>query len=216
MDESISESKRSSNGFALRLPALSGRRDRSLERRAQRVVEAVADDSCGSDGLPDPQAVTETLRRSLELVDPEYKRARQAYAVVGSLRRGLARQGKDKVSSGVKRALVDIVVSGAASGTYSVASGCALLGVSSRGKLTNPDERRSTADSFLRPRKRLKQGFKISVEKAVREFALCYCKYEEKTYVSVLCANAVWAIYCLYHDKQGRFYSTGNNVHRVC
>lgn len=190
-----------------------GRRGRNIETPAQRLVESVANDSCDAHGVVNQQQVIEILRRSLEMVDPEYQRAKEARALVDCMRHRLACQGKDSISKGVKRALADIVMSGAGAGTYTVATGCAMIGVSRKGKQERREERRCTSDSFARPRKKNKLALGVNVAQAVREFALCYCKYEEKTYVSVLSAYAVWELYCVYHDKQGRFFFMGTSAY---
>lgn len=186
-----------------------GRRNRKVEKRATKLVEYISARCLDPDGVVDHEEVVDTLRRSLELVDPEYKKAMQAAQLVGAMRRGLARQGHDKLSRGVKRAVTDLALSGCSSATYSVGSACAMIGVSHRGKRGREEEKRSTAESFSKPRKKHRQAFDASVKAAVREFALCYCKFEEKTYVSVLSIHAVWLIYCKFHDREGNFFPMG-------
>lgn len=183
---------------------------RSVRRRARRIVDGLFSELRPTHGDQTHTEVVSTLRKSLNIVDPDYARAQQALQVVDALRRGLARQGTDQTSRGVSRAIADLVSDGTGSGTYSATAASELLGISVARKRVGDRLAASTADSFGRQRKRHKQAFSIEVKKAVAEFAFAYCKYEEKEYVSVLPSVHVWDVYCAHHDRDGDFYAMGN------
>lgn len=185
------------------------RQSRKSTRRATKIVDDLFGDLDPAEGGHLRSEAVCTLRNSLKIVDPDYVRAQQALKIVGAVRTGLARQGKDKTSRGVARALGDLVSDGAASGEYSTAAARALLGVSVRRRKAS-SELACTAGSFDKARKKHKSAFGINVKKAIAEFAFAYCKFEEKKFVSVLPAIQVWELYCTLHDEGGAFYSMGN------
>lgn len=175
---------------------------RALDMEAGRLMDHLT--ACGLG----PTESIEVLRFTLERYDPQYKRAMQSLGLVDAIRTGFARQPKNQDSRGFAKALQDIAFQGSAQRNYSRSAAAEMLGMGRkrRGQSSSGD----ILESLREPRKRRKTAFGMDVVKAVAEFAYCYCKYEEKKYVSTLTADSVWKIYCQYHNRAGDFFPMGN------
>lgn len=182
-----------------------GRRNRRIEREANALFQGLIEK-----GL-DTQEAVDVFRYGLEMFDDGYKSALKAQRLVRAMRNGFAMQGSDKESRGVARAVQDVVFAGAKSWGYSKTEAAAMLGMGrKRMKLTASSScGSSTRESFFAPRQKNKNAFGDHIKRAVAEFAYCYCKFEEKRFVSTLPSVAVWRLYCQYHDSNGGFYPMG-------
>lgn len=195
-------------------------RNRKAERRRRSLVDSLESKCVASNGDIDKEKVIRTLQDSLTTLDPSYKRDRKQAAMLRSLATGLRRQGRDQTSTGVARSVAALVSDGVG-GQYSHKAATLSLGM----KRTAPQASRrsvnhavlggsSTAVVFSKRRKFLNKKFSDPVDVSVREFAYAYCKYEEKTYVSTLSADAVYQLYCKYHDAKGSYFPDG--MYSIC
>mgnify|MGYP007025680738 CR=1 FL=1 len=183
-------------------------RDKQLERGADRLIRDATALWTDRDGVFDVENVKKTLRRALEQIDPDFKDANEAKAICDTLKHGLRGQDNSSVSAGVNRALVDQLAVGVAAGVVSARAVASKLGVA-RKRLRTAVMSASVPDSFKRPRKTRADAFGASVEQAVREWVYSYTKYTEKTFVCLLAKVKLWQTYCMFHDKNGMYYSKG-------
>lgn len=185
-------------------------RSRGDERRRLKLLA----DITPPDASSCPTGVVKLLRDTLVAVDPEYKRALKAAAMMSAVSRGLQHQGADDVSVGVKRAVKALVADGLDEKRYSAGDAASLLRCKAsalRGKRDRESGTvaSSTSEAVTKKRKARRDKFSSEIERAVREFAYAHCKFEEKTYVSLLTCEAVWLLYCKHHDCHGNFFTSG-------
>lgn len=192
-------------------PHRRARRSRKVEREASTLFQGLIDR-----GFSAEEAV-DVFRYGLEQFDSGYKHALKAQRLVGALRDGFAAQASDKESRGIARAVQDVAFAGASQWGYTRTEAAAILGMGrKRRKLAASSScGSSTRASFFAPRRKHANAIGFEVKRAIAEFAYCYCKFEEKRFVSTLPAVAVWKLYCQYHDREGHFFPMGRYSHVV-
>lgn len=184
--------------------ALARDNNRPMNKEAERVMGGLLERGFA------PEEALATLKYTLDRYDPQYKQARQALGLVGALREGFAKQPKTKSARGVAKVVQDMAFQGVSAHNYSRSGATKMLGMGRK------RQAQSSAGRLNEPIKRRKNAFGMDVKKAVAEFAYCYCKYEEKKYVSTLTSDSVWKLYCQHHNRVGDFFPTGTaSAHRA-
>ena len=192
------------------LPApLKPKRDKQVERAAQDILTTATGSLVDEDGAVDGKKVVVALKRALAQLDPSFRADTEAGSIVRVMKAALALQDKSAVSMGVNRAIADQMGRAVADGVVSGRAVESLLGVS-RKRLRDVPDNVSVPKSFSRARNTRSDASGPMVEASVREFAYCHSKYTEKTYVCLLAKRQLYHSYCVYHDKEGRYYPQGS------
>lgn len=190
-------------------------RNRPQERLRDRLLNVAVMGCMEDTGEVDHEKVVGALEAAVIKAKPSYKSVLEDAQMFRVLAAGLQRQGKDSVSVGIKRAVRDLLLAAvdAPCTSFSRSRVAERLGMHrKRARGMHSDTGpipSSTAVSFKRQRKQHSNALGLQVENSIAEFAKCYCKYEEKTFVSLLTKEQVWKLYNQYHDRDGAFYPRG-------
>lgn len=195
-----------------------------VHKKAAKLVVEAEELSRRRDGSIDEQETLCILRRALKKVDPAYKRALEGSLMLDALAANISRQGKGETQRKLKRAVVEQIAHGHGGTTFSVGAVKRRMGfwagiadeTDIGGRLGKRGEAPPSVEGAMaKRRKQRSDRLHVTVDRAVAEFAYCYCKFTENKFVCLLTKVHLWALYCVYHDRDGGYFPCGK-VSRGC